>query len=39
LIKVPAQAIKNITPVNNTVKISLTQKIVDFFKSRFKKSI
>ena len=33
------QAIKVAKAANNTVKISLTQKIVDFFKSRFKKSI
>jgi L,D-transpeptidase ErfK/SrfK len=33
------QPIKVAKAANNTVKISLTQKIVDFFKSRFKKSI
>jgi L,D-transpeptidase ErfK/SrfK len=33
------QAIKTVKTANNTVKISFTQKIFDFFKSRFKKSI
>ena len=33
------QAIKTAKAANNTIKISFTQKIVDFFKSRFKKSI
>jgi hypothetical protein len=31
--------IKNAKSENNNFKISFTQKIVDFFKSRFKKSI
>jgi L,D-transpeptidase ErfK/SrfK len=33
------QPIKAAKAANNTVKISFTQKIVDFFKTRFKKSI
>jgi L,D-transpeptidase ErfK/SrfK len=33
------QAIKAAKAVNNIVKISFTQKILDFFKTRFKKSI
>jgi L,D-transpeptidase ErfK/SrfK len=33
------QALKTARPANNNVKINFTQRIVDFFKSRFKKSI
>jgi L,D-transpeptidase ErfK/SrfK len=33
------QAIKAAKTANNTIKISFTQKIIDFFKSRFKKTI
>jgi L,D-transpeptidase ErfK/SrfK len=33
------QAIKTAKAANNTVKISFTQKVLDFFKTRFKKSI
>ncbi len=39
VMEAPAQATTIVTPANNTVKISFTQKIVNIFKSRFKKTI